>query len=146
MKNLFENLNNLNYTIDNKVYVIKDIFDLYKSFKAIEKYQTDLNYYYSYEIIEGEKWEDLVIKHYGNKNLNIFWILVILNDIIDIFYDFPLTSIELENSTGYSTRDNTISLELFNNIIDLNDEKRIIKILKKEYLSSFENDFFKALI
>jgi len=144
MKKYFENLNGITYTINNNVYQIKDIFDIHKSCKRIKKYQDKTDYYYSHEIREGEKWEDIAKFYYGNKNLEAFWILVILNDIIDVYYDFPLTNNEMGLSTEYVSRTNIISQELFEKILDLNDDKRIIKILKPEYINNFTKDFFKG--
>ena len=140
MKLFFDNLDDITYTINNKEYMIKDIFDINLQYDMIKKYQTDAEYYFTHRITDGEKWEMISYKYYGN--VNLFWILVLLNGTEDVFYDFVLTISEISLSTNYISSTNQITQDLFDNTILANDDKRIIKILKEEYIKDFENDVF----
>lgn len=146
MKNLFNNLNEIDYYFDNKKYVIRDIFDINKRSEMIDKYLNNIEYYIIHEIKDGDKWEYIAKKYYGNSNMKMFWIFIIMNEIEDPFFDFALTVDELGKATRYTEENSQISFDLFENAINQNDEKRFIKILKKEYIKNFENDFFKEIV
>jgi hypothetical protein len=143
MKKLFENLDNIEYTFGNKQYTIKDTFGLEKNYKNIETYINNSNYYFIHEVKDGEKWESISKNYYGNSELKMFWIFIILNEIEDLFYQFALNIDELGKATGYTEEQNIITQTLFETSIDYNDNKRFIKILKKEYINDFETTFFK---
>jgi hypothetical protein len=146
LKNLFNNLNEIDYYFDNKKYVIRDIFDINKRSEMIDKYLNNIEYYIIHEIKDGDKWEYIAKKYYGNSNMKMFWIFIIMNEIEDPFFDFALTVDELGKATRYTEENSQISFDLFENAINQNDEKRFIKILKKEYIKNFENDFFKEIV
>lgn len=141
MKHLFDNLKNISYEIGNKTYIIRDIFDIHLQYEKIKKYQDSSKYYFKYRTIDGESWDSIAYKYY--KDVNIYWILIILNGTEDLFYDFVLTNTELSLATKYlSSQNNQITQDLYENTVDENDQKRVIKILKQEYLIDFQNDFF----
>jgi len=140
MKLFFNNLNDLTYTINNKDYTIKDIFDINLQFDKIKKYQDSTNYYFSHSVSDGEKWETISYKYY--KSVNAFWILVLLNGDEDLFYDFVLSIPEISLATNYILSNNQITQDLFDTTVIANDEKRVIKILKPQYIKDFENDVF----
>lgn len=146
MKNLFENLEIIDYFFDTKKYNIRNTFDISNNFENIENYINNNKYYIIHEIKEGEKWETIAIKYYGKSNTRLFWIFVIMNKFEDVFYDFSLTTDELGKVTNYTEESNQITYTLFTNSISQNDEKRFIKILKKEYINDFEANFFKDII
>ena len=112
----------------------------------IDKYLNNIEYYIIHEIKDGDKWEYIAKKYYGNSNMKMFWIFIIMNEIEDPFFDFALTVDELGKATRYTEENSQISFDLFENAINQNDEKRFIKILKKEYIKNFENDFFKEIV
>lgn len=124
-----------------------------------------------YDIREGEKPEDVAYKYYGDPEQ--YWILFYLNDIIDPFYGWPLTSNRLleyvqrlygaENVYSIHHYETTSSHPLGEGIhvdeneefsksvsnydyhFDLNEDKRRIKLLKRQYLdqvlTEYKNQF-----
>lgn len=144
MKRFFDNINNVEYVINNKKYIIKDIFDLYKNYENISKYISNNKYFYIIKIADGDKWETLALKYYGN--MEYMWVLQILNEFDDIFYNFALTHEELINATHYNLDNSNITQVLFDAAIDENDQKRYLKILKKEYLNEFEYEVFGTIV
>ena len=135
MKKLFENLEEIEYNFDNKKYKIRNIFDINKRIINVNKYINNIQYYIIHEIKDGDKWEYIARRYYGNNNIQLFWIFVIMNDIEDLFYDFALSIDEIGKATKYTEVTSEISYDLFINAINKNDEKRFIKILKKEYIN-----------
>jgi hypothetical protein len=142
MKNMFDNLPTSDYYFDNKKYIVRDIFDIHLRFDKVKKYYTKNQYYVVHEVQEGEKWETIASYYYGNNNQKMFWIFMIMNNVEDPFFDFALTTSELGKATHYTEDINQITYDLYVAAINSNDEKRYIKILKKEYVTDFEKSFF----
>ena len=154
--------------------------------------------YYTYDIQEGDTPEMIAEKFYGDAERH--WIVLLLNDIMDPFYDWPLSYrnftkfieskyiggasyasstihhyskviTKSDSSTGdISSQTYIIDLDTYNNtphsvvsagtitvttdkstttIYDyeeqLNESKRTIKLLRKEYASQVEDEL-KALL
>ncbi|MCK5020960.1 MAG: baseplate wedge protein 53, partial [Candidatus Peribacteraceae bacterium] len=59
-----------------------------------EKLNSNVSSFEPYRIKNGDKIEDLAHKLYGNSNL--FWIIMITNNLTDPFYDWPLNDLELD--------------------------------------------------
>ncbi len=57
--------------------------------KFREAIKSDLFVYYLYDIKDGETPEMLAYKYYGDANRH--WIILLANDIINPFYDWPLS-------------------------------------------------------
>jgi hypothetical protein len=53
----------------------------------------DKSLFYTYQIIEGEKPEDISYKVYGSTQY--YWTIFLTNNLFDVNYDFPLSSLEL---------------------------------------------------
>lgn len=136
MKRLFDNLSDIEYVINNKKYIIKNIFNIDKIYKNIKKFDNP-KYYFFYTISDGEKWESIAYKVYND--INSFWILILLNGIEDVYYDFILTYEELVKATLFKDEQNMSSQSSFDEAMDINDTKRQIKVLKPEYLQEFIN-------
>ena len=47
-----------------------------------------------YQVVEGEKPEDIAHKYYGNANLH--WVILLVNDIVDRFHQWPMTVPQFE--------------------------------------------------
>lgn len=56
--------------------------------KLIESVQTLPLIYYKYDVSDGDTPESLAFKYYGSSNRH--WIILLVNNIFDPFYDWPL--------------------------------------------------------
>lgn len=142
MRKFFESLEEINYIVSGKTKLIKDMFSINESFDKTQKYRDSEDYYISYEVTDGECIEDVAASEYGDKALESVWIIAVMNEMMDFLFDFPMSGTELEKSTGYTEKSGNITSTMFDTVVELNDKKRIIKVLKKEYLVQFERDFF----
>jgi len=94
-------------------------------------------YLYSYRMTDGENLETIAFKVYDDPVL--WWLLAIINNITDIIFELPLTSEILQKiAIDQSTIDGVFDIELFSDNYDIleqeNDQKRLIKVLKPQYL------------
>ncbi len=67
----------------------KLVTDLWRRIKIRDKIKNEASLYSEYFISNGEKPEDIAMKHFGSSQLH--WIILIANDITDRFYGWPLT-------------------------------------------------------
>ena len=153
----------LGYTLDDgqSFSVVTDILK-----RIVPSQQTKENYSLieEYDIKDGETPEIVSHKFYGVSDYH--WIILILNDILDPRFDWPLSDQQIfsytiakygETKIGavhhYTiSASNTIVVDLdqypnaypVSNLAyetGLNDAKRTIKILRPEYLQSFISEF-----
>ena len=57
-----------------------------------------------YQVVEGEKPEDIAHKYYGDANYH--WVILLVNDITDRYHDWPMSEaqfLQFVNATGYIT-------------------------------------------
>lgn len=93
----FENFNNIKYAVStNKAGIpnyitIKDFFQLLRVRDDVFKEDT---LYTEYYIQNGERPESISYKLYGDEQY--YWIILQINDIVDYYNQWPLSSIELE--------------------------------------------------
>jgi len=73
---------------NNNYKVVPDIF---RRIKVKNKIKDNVPLLDKYEVKDGETPESLAYKVYGNSNYH--WIILLLNDITNIYYDWPLSSI-----------------------------------------------------
>lgn len=90
-----------------------------------ERVKTNENGYISYVVQDGERAEDIAHKFYGSAELH--WVILLMNDMINPYFDWALSSRELEDyiQKKYSNRADEIAegrLEDSGIIIDLADE------------------------
>jgi hypothetical protein len=87
----FDEFPYVEYSFNNEVKLIKNI-----SFKPelIEKVKTSRAAFETYLIQEGDTVELIANKLYGDVNLH--WAIMIANDMVSPFLDFPLTSQQLD--------------------------------------------------
>jgi hypothetical protein len=122
--------------------------------------------YDEYDIREGERPDIIADQFYGDSNLH--WVILITNEIHDIVTEWPLSTRELQalingkytnpqgvhhyerNATSgdttvkvYCNQSDTGATAVSNADYEtrLNEEKRRIKLLKKEALSEFIEEF-----
>jgi len=114
----------------------------------------------TYIVNEGEKIEDVAVKFYNDPNLH--FVIMIMNNIIDPFYDWVLSYNELLSyvDNKYATEGGRTGIhhyELNGKVVDsttvgavsitnlqyeenLNESRRKIKILRQEYIPIVRNE------
>jgi len=110
--------------------------DIFKRYDIIKRLKEDGKFFFDY-YIRNEYTPELVAHEvYGSADW--WWLVLIYNDMIDPWFDWPLSNEELEsyvkklvpdwetNPSGYATR---LSTEM-----TLNDAKKQIQLLRPEYL------------
>lgn len=163
MSNFFEMYNITDYSFDNKNYFyLRDFTNRVKVDDLLST--SDINYY-TYNIVDGERPEDVAFKFYANSLLH--WIILSVNNIIDPIEDwclsyYQITEIAQAKYTNiYDTHhfedinglvyDNpapalpaAVGLYAVSNLqyeINKNEANRSIKILRPELVNQFINQF-----
>ena len=138
----FENLpdiilNGYNIKDINQNIIITDVSDEYIS---------------TYRLAEGETLHDVAYELY--KDTSLWWVLAILNKIVDPIFDLPLEEISLQRVTydlavtEYQTNGGTfndIYLTIYDTQSEINDAKRIIKVIKTNYIQTIIRNLIKAM-
>lgn len=137
-------------TIEYNGFVIKDIS---KRVTIPEIIKNNALAFKTYIVRERERIEDVAFKAYGDPNLH--WLIMLMNDIVDPFYDWPLGNSELEEYVINKYTDGLYGAhhyELDGKIVPpstvggtkvtnleyetkLNEEKRKIKLLRPEHVA-----------
>ena len=154
-------------------YDDRTVTDITHSFDIIDKFKNDIELYEIYTVQDGERLEQVADKTLGNQNY--YWIIMMMNDIINPFYDFPLSDKELKVfiDNKYNNPESTLGDErhnihhyeyngiIYGNVdpapglstpvtneqyeINLNEEKRKLKIPKPIYVNQIIAEFRKKL-
>ena len=134
----------------------RELTDITRKFEIRKDIKNNPLAYDEYLIGEGETPEFVATQFYGEPKYN--WIIFLMNDFLDPFYDWPLDSSELdefvnekyedpqavhhyEDSDGFIIHPSTVSnpedYEVTNLEYEeqLNESKREIKLLKREFLN-----------
>jgi hypothetical protein len=163
----FENFPQVIYSLDSGLTSF-NIVDVFTRVKADVQKTLTRTTYDEYDVRDGETPEILADKFYGN--VNLYWIILIANEILDPRFDWPLTTQQLSSYiTGkygvgyendihhYVTNDSYADvvhssyagskLSVTNTVYEegLNDAKRRIKILKRQFVPDFVNNFNRIL-
>jgi F0F1-type ATP synthase gamma subunit len=125
MKYFRDVLGTIDYNGTNVVNIFKNVdFDILKNDDFLD----------DYVIKDGDTPIRIALNLYGNADL--FWIIMIINKMYNRFFDFPITT-RVANKIkkdmlqmGYTTTE-------IDSFEEENDEKRIIKVLKPEFIQSF---------
>ena len=67
----------------------KLVCDLWRRIKIRDKIKDEASLYSEYFVEDGERPELIAERHFGSPDLH--WIILITNDIMDRYYDWPLT-------------------------------------------------------
>lgn len=145
----FSNNNTINY--DDKI-----INDFTNQYTFNESMLNNINYFVNYVIKDGDTPDLICHKLYNDASLD--WILMIVNNIVDPFFDWPLTNnelysfcqdkygtnnvygthhYELNNIVVNSTTPGSIPITNFDYESLRNDKKRNIKIPTEEFMNKF---------
>lgn len=89
----FEPFPTVNYDLkkNNKPAVLTNVT---LRFKIQEILRSRSAVYYNYNVKDGERPDIIAYKYYGNASLD--WIILLTNNIIDPFYDWPLGNLAFE--------------------------------------------------
>lgn len=142
--------------------------DIFRRAKINDLIKMDAVYFTLYTIREGETPDIVAYNLY--KNSNLYWIIMLTNNIINPQYDWPLSSQELDkmvdkkygslNSQALhhyeTTKDDVLGIGVvvgedyegskraisnYTYELRLNDAKRGIKVLRSEYLNEVISQF-----
>ena len=165
----FEKFSNISYDpVGDKNYkIIKDILT---RVKVREGLKGNLAVFEKYDIKDGETPEALAFEKYGSTNLH--WVLLLFNEIIDPYYEWPLSVRDLEKyitnkysdpngihhykiaqTSGVTTKFLKVESSVVGSTAvtnyqyeeDLNDAKKQIRVLNAQYVLQFESELKKEL-
>ena len=94
MAKYFETFPKLLYDIDNTKN-FKLVTDIFRRIKVREQLKTNAALFSTYDVPSGEQPETTSYKHFGTTDY--FWIILLLNDITDRYYGWPLSFQEFES-------------------------------------------------
>jgi hypothetical protein len=151
----------------------KLVIDIIHRANFIQSVLANIAVYYPYTITDGDTPEIIAAKYYGNSNYN--WVILAANNIINPYYDWPLTYQQFQATMNSLFGDLRIAkrtiynyLDQYGNIIDqitynslvanqrssitvydyyfnLNESKRNIIIPDKTYLLQIDSNMNKLL-
>jgi len=156
------------YEIEGEYLNYPDIFrrvgtnDAFKKFIYLDRYHID----------DGERIEEVANAIYGSPEYH--WVIVITNDIVDPIHEWPLSTTDLikycqkkygtnglytvhhyefNDASGITVDYDATKLSAgtiksisnFDYEVKLNEAKRSIKLLKKQYLTEFVNQFKQSV-
>ena len=87
MPQYFETFPKRLYDIDNSGND-KVVTDIFRRVKIRDKLANNITLFDKYDVIEGEKPEDVAYKAYGDADY--FWVITLVNNIVNRYYDWPL--------------------------------------------------------
>ena len=67
----------------------KLVTDIFRRLKVKDGIKDNLALYATYDVVPGDTPESISYKHFGSTDY--FWVICLMNDITDRFYDWPLT-------------------------------------------------------
>jgi len=148
--------------IDYQGKIIKDISIM---MDAVAEVKTNAVAYSNYIVSDGETIESLSYDFYGDVKYN--WVIMLMNDIIDPFYDWPLNQDEMRNfidqKYGVGNDSQTHHWQLNGRVVPastlnavsitnlayeelLNEEKRKVKILNEVWISVVERNIADSIV
>lgn len=121
---------------------IRNIFNKYILDNPLED-----RYLYTKTLREHETLESVAYDEYSDPEL--WWVLVIINDIRDVIFDLPVPDEALQAIARQMTLDSEGSLDLavyganYDDLQSENNDKRAIKVLKADFVNAFLADALK---
>ena len=88
----FNDLNKIFY--EDSEENLKVAVDIFNRVRVRLEAQTDRAIYYEYQIKDGDTPENVAHRYYGS--VDFHWVLLLMNEIIDPQYDWPLGPIAYE--------------------------------------------------
>jgi hypothetical protein len=128
--------------IEHGEFEVRDIFKKY-----ILDAPIDLKHLFTKTMMDHETLESVALDEYGDPEL--YWVLVIINDIRDVIFDLPLPDIAIQEIARAIATDDEGNLDIFefsqayDELQDEQDQKRKIKVLKSKFINVFLSDALK---
>lgn len=72
----------------------KLVVDLMRRVKIRSKIKDEASLYDKYDVVDGDTPESIAFKYFGNAQLH--WVILMLNDMTDRYYDWPLNVFDFE--------------------------------------------------
>jgi hypothetical protein len=115
-------------------------------YKYYLKTEIDEKFLFSYRVSQNESLESIAYDQYTDTSL--WWILAIINDIRDPLFELPVSeSVIQAGARDQATIDGVLDVELYAEIYDQldeeNDNKRVIKVVKPEFMSAVLAEIIK---
>ena len=167
----FEMFPNILYSAkgDGKYTVMKDIMSRVKLISGVKENILGFDYY---NVQDGETPEMIAHKYYGDVNLH--WTVLVANDIVDYYEDWPMSVQRFEefvkekydNPQGIhhyeitqTSGDTTVTIDVGMNTTDysgtpisnyqyedkLQEQKRQIRLIQPRYIKEFVKEFERKL-
>lgn len=143
----YEQLPTVRYEFEGVEYTIKNIFLKIGFINLVKENSPD--FFDKYFIEDGERPETIAYKYYGNQDL--WWLILILNNIKDPFFDWCLSIDELEewskleaqreSSTG--EYDEVRRVQILSDMKTENEKKREIYLLKPQFVNTLLIELIK---
>ena len=154
---------------DGKYTVMKDLMSRVKLISKVKENILGFDYY---DVKDGETPEMIAHKYYGDVNLH--WIILVTNDIIDYYEDWPMSVQRFEefvkekydNPQGIhhyeitqTSGDTTVTIDVGMNTTDysgtpisnyqyedkLQEKKRQIRLITPDYVDQFVKEFERKM-
>ena len=88
MTKYFDQFPRINYNLSGVNGNTTVVTDIFRRVKARSKLQNNVTLFDKYDVLEGEKPEDVAYKAYGDADY--FWVITLVNNIVNRYYDWPL--------------------------------------------------------
>lgn len=146
-------------------YMGHKIKDVTVRFSFVKNLTNNISAFEPYRIKDGDRIEDIAFKLYGSSELH--WIIILTNNIVDPFYDLPLSELELteyiaskygspnvnlthhyEDVNGRIVPEGTPGATIITNTeyeASENERFREIKIMKPEYVARVRSELDRLL-
>lgn len=93
-KHLFRNYPTIEYNLSGDGRDIHTIRNIMLRAKIRDSIKNNVGLYYDYPLLENQTPQEIAAKLYGNPNL--FWIILMMNNVIDPHYDMGITDRQLK--------------------------------------------------
>lgn len=97
------------------------------------------DFFFEYKIEGSKNIDTISYEIYGNASF--YWIIIMINNIQDVFFDLPLSENELRLIAKNRVEENNESMdkfyEYYTELENENNNKRILLVVRPEYLNRF---------
>lgn len=122
------------YDFSNIQPVVTTLKNLFALTDVMEAFKRDVATFERYNILDGERIENVSYKRYGT--VDWWWIIALFNDITNIFVQWPMTEGQIVELVGRLViSENKYSKEAYYSLVfDKNEERRSITLPLERYI------------
>lgn len=126
--------------------VVATVANIFEQYDLIQNFKDKASSFVTYKIKDKELIEDVAIKYYGSEDF--WWVVALFNDINNPLVDWPKSEDQINYLVDlYLENENAFSKEGYYKILfDLNEQQRIIEVLKPEQMYDLVNQFRTTII